>query len=160
MQDRFETLLGQFTAAVEAGDGQALAATFTPDGVYHDVFYGAFQGREAIAGMLEGLFHRDGRNFKWTMIEPIASGDLGYARWQFSYDSRLEPLEGKRMFMDGVGLFRLKDGLFARYEDFARTAEVLLQLGMPAEKRERVAQKMLRQQMADPGWREHGWTGD
>lgn len=159
MQARFEELLSRFTAAVQAGDGKALAATFTPDGAYHDVFYGLFEGREAIAGMLEGLFHRDGTNFKWVMIEPIASGDIGYSRWQFSYDSQLPHMAGQRVFMDGVGLFRMRDGLFTRYEDFARTAEVLAQLGMPTEKRDRVAQKMLREQMSDAGWAAHGWTG-
>lgn len=156
MQAEFEALLARFTAAVEAGDGAALAATFHPEGVYHDVFYGTFEGREAIAGMLEGCFHRDGKNFKWEMVEPVASGSLGYARWLFSYESRLSHIEGKRIFMDGVGLFRIRDGLFVRYEDFVRSAEVLLQLEMPAEKRERVMQKMLRQQMADTGWSRHG----
>ena len=156
MQAQFESLLARFTAAVEAGDGAGLAGTFLPDGVYHDVFYGAFHGREAIAGMLEGLFHRDGENFKWEMIEPVAGDSLGYARWQFSYDSKLPHIAGKRIFMDGVGLFRLQEGLFARYEDFVRTAEVLLQLEMPAEKREKVMQKMLRQQMVDEGWNRHG----
>ena len=45
----FEAVLGRFTAAVEAGDGHALASLFTPDGVYEDRFYGAKAGREAIA---------------------------------------------------------------------------------------------------------------
>lgn len=157
MQAQFETLLNQFTSAVEAGDGQALAATFAPDGVYDDVFYGVFHGREAIAGMLEGLFHRDGENFKWIMQEPVASDAFGYARWQFSYDSKVPHVKGRRMYMDGIGLFHFRDGLFARYEDFARTAEVLLQLGMPSEKRERVTQKMLDRQMSGPGWAAHGW---
>ena len=36
---------------------------FTPDGVYHDVFYGAFEGRDRIAEMIRDYFHRDGCNF-------------------------------------------------------------------------------------------------
>ena len=132
MQARFEELLQRFTAAVEAGDGRALAETFCPDGVYHDVFYGAFAGREAIAGMLEGLLHREGSNLKWGRLEPVASE---------------------------VALFHRRHGLCTRYDAFVRSAEVLLQLGMPAEKRERVMQKMLRRQLEEPGWQEHGWTG-
>ena len=55
----FPDLLARFTGAVEAGDGAALAALFTDDGVYHDTFYGAFQGREAIRDMLEATAVED-----------------------------------------------------------------------------------------------------
>jgi len=39
-------LLRAFCDAVEQHDGNAFADLFTEDGVYHDVFYGAFKGRE------------------------------------------------------------------------------------------------------------------
>ena len=38
-------LLKEFCGAVERRDGKAFASLFTERGVYHDVFYGAFQGR-------------------------------------------------------------------------------------------------------------------
>ena len=38
------TLLKEFCSAVERRDGKAFAGLFTDDGVYHDVFYGAFAG--------------------------------------------------------------------------------------------------------------------
>ena len=50
-------MLRAFCDAVEQHDGKALAALFTEDGVYHDVFYGAFIGREKIAALIE-----EGRN--------------------------------------------------------------------------------------------------
>ena len=34
------------------GDGAQVAACFTPDGAYHDVFYGSFRGRAEIARMI------------------------------------------------------------------------------------------------------------
>jgi len=156
MSSAFVELLQDFTAAVATGDGTRFAALFTTDGVYDDVFYGEFHGREAIAGMLEGLFHRDGENFRWEMIDPVSDGSHGYARWRFSYDCKLPHLAGKRIFMDGVGLFQLRDGRIARYEDCARTAELLQQMEMPAGKRERVVEKLLDRQLADPGWAGHG----
>jgi len=58
-----DTLLPGFAAAVEAGNGAALAACFTEDGIYHDTFYGKFEGREAIADMLENRFWRDAEGF-------------------------------------------------------------------------------------------------
>jgi hypothetical protein len=151
----FPDLLDAFTAAVRAGDGAAFSALFTEDGVYDDVFYGVFQGREAIARMLEDHFHRDGENFLWRMYEPMDNGETGYARWLFSYDCKLPHIKGKRIFMDGVGLFQLRGGLIARYEDAARTAELLHQIEMPDDKRTKVVGKMLAQQMANPGWDEH-----
>lgn len=155
MQRSFPDLLAAFTAAVRAGNGAAFADVFTEDGVYDDVFYGVFQGREAIAGMLENHFHRDGENFLWRMYDPLDDGTTGYARWLFSYDCKLPHIKGKRIFMDGVGLFQLRDGLIARYEDAARTAELLHQVAMPDDKRSRVVGRMFDHQMAHPGWAEH-----
>src|SRR6185437_5774122 len=44
--------LRAFCDAVEQRNGKAFAALFTEDGIYHDVFYGAFAGRERIAAMI------------------------------------------------------------------------------------------------------------
>lgn len=45
-----EKLLDDFCRAVEQRNGKAFAALFAEDGVYHDVFYGAFTGREKSPG--------------------------------------------------------------------------------------------------------------
>ena len=66
----FESVLGRFTAAVEAGNGQALASLFTPNGIYDDRFYGAKVGRDAIAKMLEQEFWGHAEGFRWRMFEP------------------------------------------------------------------------------------------
>lgn len=155
MSRKFSEILDDFTAAVAAGDGARFAALFTEDGVYDDVFYGEFKGRAEIARMLEGLFHRDGENFVWQMLDPVSDGHTGYARWLFSYDGRIDPIKGERIYMDGVGLFTLRDGLIARYEDLARTAELMRQMNMPEAKAERITARMLDKQMAHPGWAAH-----
>ena len=49
-------MLRSFCDAVERRDGKAFAALFTEDGVYHDVFYGAFDGREKIAALIDDWF--------------------------------------------------------------------------------------------------------
>jgi hypothetical protein len=59
--------MDDFAEAAVAGDGARFAALFTEDGCYHDVFYGLFEGRAAIADMLENRFHRDAENFRWDM---------------------------------------------------------------------------------------------
>lgn len=150
----FKAILAEFCAAVEAGDGRRLANLFTEDGVYHDVFYGAFKGRAKIAELL-GIFHRDGSNFKWRMYDPVCDGKTGYARWFFSYTAETPQAKGRRVTMEGVGYFTLKDGLIASYEDYARAGESLVQLGLPPEKLHRVLSKMVAQQNAKPEAKEH-----
>ncbi len=130
----FADLLTRFTAAVEAGDGPALAALFTEDGVYHDTFYGKFQGRDAIADMLENHFWRDAQAFRWDMQEPLAQGDLGYAQWLFSYESKLPGVEGKRIAFRGYSCFHLKDGLIRHYGELFDQGIALAQTGFPAER--------------------------
>ena len=51
-------LLKAFCTAVEGRDGKGFASLFTEDGVYHDVFYGDFKGREKIAEMIDDWFYR------------------------------------------------------------------------------------------------------
>ena len=109
----FGELIRRMTAAAVAGDGAGVAACFTPDGVYHDVFYGEFQGAE-IATMIEDRFHRDAKDFIWDVHDPVEGDGIGYARYVFSFTSRMPGHEGRRACFEGVAICRLKpDGLIA-----------------------------------------------
>ena len=99
----FKSLISTMAAAVARGDGSATAACFTPDGVYHDCFYGSFKGA-AIKEMVENYFHRDAENFIWDMHNPIDDGAVGYARYVFSYDSKLPESHGRRAVFEGVSI--------------------------------------------------------
>ena len=139
-----KTLLHGFAAAVEAGDGHALAACFTEDGIYHDTFYGEFQGREAIADMLENRFWRDADGFRWRFEDVCEAGELGYASWLFGYRSRLEGTEGRRVVVEGMSRFRLRDGLIARYDELLDIAVALGQLDFAPERVARIAARHAR----------------
>lgn len=128
------TLLTSFCRSVEAGDGAAFAALFTPDGVYHDVFYGTFSGRDRIAAMLTDWFHRDARDFRWDMHEPVCDGTTLYARYVFSFTSKLDGAEGRRAMFEGVSIMTLRDGQIAAYQEVANPGPGLLDLGFPAER--------------------------
>ncbi|HKK31403.1 MAG TPA: nuclear transport factor 2 family protein [Alphaproteobacteria bacterium] len=138
----FADLLTPFTAAVEAGDGKALAALFTEDGVYHDTFYGEFQGREAIADMLENHFWRDAKAFRWDMIEPVEAGRIGYAKFLFSYESRLPGAEGKRIVFEGMSCFHLEGSLIRHYGEVFDQGIALAQTAFPAG---RIARRLTRE---------------
>ncbi len=68
-----EKLLRAFCDAVEAHNGKAFAELFTEDGVYHDVFYGAFAGRAKIAEMIDDVFYRTATDFRWDMLRRSAT---------------------------------------------------------------------------------------
>jgi ketosteroid isomerase-like protein len=129
----FKALITRMTQAAVRGDGKAVADCFTPDGVYHDVFYGAFLG-PAIADMIENYFHRDAENFIWDLHDPICEGDVGYARYVFSYDSKLPDSAGRRTIFEGVSICRLENGRIASYREVANTAPGLYALGFPPER--------------------------
>ncbi|MGI9426267.1 MAG: nuclear transport factor 2 family protein [Hyphomicrobiaceae bacterium] len=129
----FAALITQMTEAAVRGDGAGVADCFTADGVYHDVFYGAFRGRE-IASMIENYFHRDAENFRWDIHDPVGNGDVGYARYVFSYDSKLDESKGKRAIFEGVAICRLNDGLIQSYTEVANAALGLSCIGFPPER--------------------------
>jgi ketosteroid isomerase-like protein len=130
----FRNLLGRMTAAICAGDAEGAVACFTPDGVYHDGFYGEFAGRPEIVRMLRDFFYRDARDFEWKLMDAVCDGRLGYARYEFSYVSKIAGAEGRRTGFPGISCCRLEDGLIARYEESFERAPVLVQLGFPEER--------------------------
>lgn len=130
----FDHLLTAFTAAVEAADGTRLASLFTPDGVYHDTFYGEFTGRAAIRDMLEQRFWGDARAFKWNAYDGVCNGSLGYCAWNFSYTSTQGDGAGKRVAVEGMSRFRLRDGLIAHYGEKFDSGMALVQLDFAPER--------------------------
>jgi len=126
--------LHAFTAGVENRNGRAVAALFTEDGVYHDVFYGTFAGRERIAALIDDWFHRDAADFRWDMHAPLSDGRTLYARYVFSYRSTLPGAEPGRVAFEGVAIMRLSDGKIAEYSEVANTGPALTRLGFAAER--------------------------
>ncbi len=137
-----QDLMKAFTKAVEDRKGTAMAALFTENGIYHDVFYGAFEGRPRIAEMVDDWFYRHARDIRWDMFDPVSDGRNLYARYLFSYVSTLPEAQGRRVMFEGVSLMRLEGGLIASYREIANTGPALLDMGFPPE---RVAKILTRQ---------------
>lgn len=125
---QFSDLIVVMTQAIVRGDGAAAAACFTDDGVYHDVFYGAF-AKADIPLMVRERFHRDAADFVWDIHDPVSDGRTGYARYVFSYEGRLPGSEGRRALFEGVSVCRLRDGLIEHYGEVASSAIGLAMLG-------------------------------
>ncbi len=150
------SLLRDFCGAVERRDGKAFAALFAEDGVYHDVFYGAFKGRQKIAEMIDDWFHRTARDFRWEMFRPVSDGRTLYAYYTFSYVSTLPEAKGRRVGFDGVSILTLgRDGKIAEYREVANSSIGLLEIGFAPERVAKILGKEAAHIKARPEWKRH-----
>ncbi len=150
-----EALLKAFCSAVERRDGKAFAALFTADGVYHDVFYGAFKGSEAIAGMVDDWFYRTARDFRWEMYRPVSDGKTLYAYYTFSYVSTLPEAEGRRVGFEGVSMMTLRDGKIAEYREVANVGPGFVQMGFAPERTAKILAREGESLKKRPEWARH-----
>ncbi len=151
---QFETLITNLADGACRGDGSAVAECFADDGIYHDCFYGAFE-RSSIEDMIENYFHRDAENFLWDMHSPVESGTVGYARYVFSYDSKLPDAHGKRAVFEGVSVCRLRDGLIEEYREVAHSISGLQQLGFDSQRLLRILSREAAELLARDESRQH-----
>jgi ketosteroid isomerase-like protein len=149
------TMLRAFCDAVEVRNGAAFAALFTEDGVYHDVFYGAFAGRENIAAMIDDRFYRSAADFRWDMHEPVSNGETLYARYTFSYRSTLPEANGARAMFEGVAIMTLRDGKIASYHEVANTAPAFVDLNFAPERIAKIVAKQGAALKARPEMKRH-----
>ncbi len=148
-------MLKAFCAAVEQRDGRAFAQLFAEDGVYHDVFYGAFTGRDAIANMIDDHFYKTASDFRWDMHDPVSDGHTLYARYTFSYKSHLPEANGGRAMFEGVAIMRLRDGLIACYHEVANAVTGFTDMNFAPERIARIAAKQASALKARPEVKRH-----
>jgi ketosteroid isomerase-like protein len=147
--------LTKFSAAVEAGDGNALADLFTADGVYDDYFFGPSKpGRAGIVEML-AHFYEGGKDFRWEFFDPVVAGDKGYASYRFSYSSTLPDAKGARVVFEGISRFRLKDGRIAHYSEVFDRGSALAQLDFAPERLKKISLKFANALKARPEAKRH-----
>ena len=148
-------MLRTFCDAVERRDGKAFAALFTEDGVYHDVFYGAFKGRAKIAEMIDDWFYRTATDFRWDMHTPVSDGETLYARYTFSYRSLLPEANGARVMFEGVSIMKLRDGKIASYREVANTATGFVDMNFAPERIVKIVAKQGAALKARPEMKRH-----
>jgi ketosteroid isomerase-like protein len=146
----FAALVKRFGEAATAGDGKALAALFAPNGVYHDYIYGPHKGRVAIADMLENLFHRDAADYHWEFRDPVVNGNIGYARSLSRFVSTVPEFKGRKVVIDGISRFVLKDGLVADYFESVNGGLAQAQLGVAPERMAKIMKRWSDRFLSDP----------
>jgi ketosteroid isomerase-like protein len=148
-------MLRAFCDAVERHEGAAFAALFTEDGVYHDVFYGAFAGRPKIAEMIDDWFYRTATDFRWDMHDPVSDGKTLYARYTFSYRSLLPEAKGARVMFEGVAIVTMRNGLIAEYHEVANTATGFVDMNFAPERIAKIVAKQGAALKARPEMKRH-----
>lgn len=150
----FAELVDRFAAAAAAGDGDALADLFTPEGTYDDYFFGPSSGRAAIKQML-AHFAEGGRNFRWEFYDPVISGAIGYASYRFSFESTRPEAKGARVTFDGIGRFELDGGRIKRYSEVFDRGMALAQQAFEPERLRKIALKYASALQSRPEWARH-----
>jgi ketosteroid isomerase-like protein len=148
-------LLRSFCDAVERRHGKAFAALFAEDGVYHDVFYGAFEGRAKIAEMIDEVFYRSATDFRWDMHSPLGDGERLYARYTFSYRSTLPEAKDARVMFEGVAMMTLRGGKITGYHEVANTAPAFVDMNFAPERIVRILERQGAALKARPEMRRH-----
>ena len=149
------TMLRDFCRHVEQRNGKAFAQLFTDDGVYHDVFYGAFAGHAKIAELIDDWFYRTAEDFRWDMHDPVSDGHILYARYTFSYRSTLPEADGARAMFEGVSIMKLRDGRILEYHEVANTAPAFVDIKFAPERIAKIVAKQGAALKARPEMKRH-----
>jgi len=136
--EEFAALLDQFTRSAESGEGARFASHFIEDAIYYDYIYGAHKGRAEIAHMMQNLFHRDAADYRWEMFDPVFDGEKGYAWSLSSFTSKIPQFAGKRVVIDGMSRFIIRDGLIAEYRESVNGGVAMAQLGVEPDRMTKV----------------------
>ena len=150
-----QAMLRAFCDAVEQRHGADFAELFTEDGVYHDAFYGAFEGRAKIAELIDDWFYRTATDFRWDMHDPVSDGETLYARYTFSYRSLLPEAKGARAMLEGVAIMQLRGGKIACYHEVANTATGFVDMNFAPERIARIFAKQAAALKARPEMKRH-----
>ena len=145
----FENVTHELTQSVCNNDGENLANLFADDGVYHDYIYGSFKGKKNIKLMLNNYFHRDAKNFFWKMSDHIFREDIGYAKYMFTFTSKIPEYLGKKVVVSGISFFRFKFNSIVEYSESVNGVIAMVQLGVKPEKMQKVFLKWFKRSLED-----------
>ena len=95
-------------------DYSKLSSLFAADAVLEDPIYGTFEGREAIAAFMQKMNEEmGGQNIHFTLEQLSGDNETAWAQW-IAHTPRGD--------IEGVGVYRVRDGLLTYYRDYMNTA--------------------------------------
>lgn len=152
---QFQALMHEIRDAVVAYDGRRLAELFTEDGYYLEPLHGLFRGQAEVKRLVEEVFKSTIDRIRWEIVDPICDGDIGYARWIFSFASKRPGLEGKRVALVGMSHVELADGRIKAYREVYDVGMAFAQLGLPPAASSDFYKKKVEAMVAEPSVATH-----
>ncbi len=129
-----KNLVETFCRRFEQNVSQAFAGLFSPDAIYIDSLYGAYEGREAIRAFHERC-HKEAEAYHFQPVTIVSdNGDNLSFEWTFSYVSRMPQSRGKRVTLKGASFMTLRKGEIVSYREYSDSVILLLGGNVPAEK--------------------------
>ena len=151
----FHELTDRFTNFVCDKNFDQFAQLFVEDGVYHDYIYGSFKGRNKLILMLKDYFYRDARDFYWEMYDHVYQENIGYAKYRFSFKSKIPAYFNKKVVISGISFFRLKYGLITEYNEVVNGGIAMVQLGVNPKTMEKAFLKWFKRSLKEDPMLEH-----
>lgn len=120
----------QFADAFNRRDVDGVAACFTGDATYHDLFYGEFVGDDGLHSLFDRMF-REGRDHVWAIDRAVESSEVTMAEWTFSFvvSDEVPRSAGRALRFRGVSIFELQDGRCCAYREYFDKGAALVDLG-------------------------------
>ncbi len=128
----------EWAAAWNTGDAGRMAALFTEDGAYEDhAFQVEFRGRDGIAQWVE-ITAGSIDDARVEVHEAFRHGDRIAVEWTFSGEDTAgglagQPPTGKSFSVPAASFFEVEGNKIRRVEDYYNLADLLRQLGLPAD---------------------------
>ena len=99
--------------------------------------------------MLNDYFHRDAKNLFWKMSDHIFREDIGYAKYMFTFTSKIPEYLGKKVVVSGISFFRFKFNSIVEYSESVNGGIAMVQLGVKPEKMQKVFLKWFKRSLED-----------
>ena len=112
MDDEGRLVIERLYAAMDAHDGDAMAASYAPDARFEDPVFGPLSGEEA--GDMWRMLTGRSKDLRVELAQSEVEGEQGSARWIARYT--FGP-NGRRVTNDVRATFRFRDGLIVEHTD-------------------------------------------
>ena len=108
--DAYDTVQ-RFWRTQDEGDYTKLVDLFTDDAVAEDGNVGRFEGKEAIRGFMQQMADTlPQQGIRFEVLEIAGDDETAWARWEAVFG------DGRRV--EGVGIYRVRDGKLSYYRDY------------------------------------------
>ncbi len=121
----------RFARAFNSRDVERVLEVFTPDAVYHDLFYGRFAGHPGLRELFARMY-AEGTAHEWTMTQVAQSQTCTIGEWRFAFtlSDAVARGAGRTLRFTGVSVFDTREGRCHTYREYFDRTAALLAIGI------------------------------